>query len=202
MPPTAGNTPPVQGKLSAGPRNARIWQPVGRHQHYCRDVQEVWIALDARTRRLNWWWADVMAVVFVAASCLPLYLTQRHHRAPAAESWSWPGALGALGLAVYVLVVVRGCGRTKLSSDGMRLHFFFNRRFIAWDDITEIEKHSHTTRHGTYWDVRVHLVCGRKRHVPGAFTLNGRRRSVRMLDEQLEIMRSYWKAANQGRQTQ
>ena len=100
--------------------------------------------------------------------------------------------VGAFWLASCVYLVNRGYGCTKLSRDGMQLRSFFAHRFIAWREITQIEKHTHATRGGSYWDIRIHIASGQKRHVPGAFTFNSSSKSLRGLDQKLETISSYW----------
>jgi hypothetical protein len=158
-------------------------------------MQDVWIALDARARRVNWLWTGLLSLVF-ACMAAAIYLPDQGDPHPSAtERWWWFAVIGACWLASCIYMVNRGYGSTKLARDGMRFRSFFTRRFIAWGEITQIEKHQHLTRSGSWWDIRVRIAGGQKRHVPGAFTFNSSRKSRRALDQTLETINSYWASA-------
>lgn len=141
-----------------------------------------------------------MTLVF-AGMAFAIYLPDQGDPHPSAtERWWWFGVIGAVWLAGCVYLVNRGYGSTKLSGDGMQLRSFFTRRFIGWREIRQVEKHQHWTRGGSWWDIRIRIAGGQKRHVPGAFTFNSSRKSRRALDQTLEVINSYWtNAAGQDR---
>ncbi|MBO0834479.1 MAG: hypothetical protein J2P28_03035 [Actinobacteria bacterium] len=132
---------------------------------------------------------------FAALIYLPDRTGVYHHPSTTLRLW-WFGDVGAFWLASCIYMVNRCYGRTKLSTDGMQLRSIFTRRFIAWGETTQIEKCQHYTRGGSWWEIRIHITGGRKRHLPGAFTLNSSSKSMHHLNEDLEAIRSYWKNAD------
>jgi peptidoglycan/LPS O-acetylase OafA/YrhL len=112
-------------------------------------MREVGIALDARARRVNWLWTGLLTLVF-AGLAAAIYLPDQSDPHPSpAEHWWWFGVIGVFWLASCIYLVNRGYGSTKLSRDGMQLRSLFTHRFIAWGEITQIEKHRHWTRSGS-----------------------------------------------------
>ncbi len=73
----------------------------------------------------------------------------------------------------------------------MRFETCFTARFIAWDEITKVEKRRRLSRSGYFWDVRVHFDGGKKRSVPGAFTTSSSEKSRRVLEQQFACIREY-----------
>src|SRR5262249_43152521 len=125
-----------RGCATQMPRSAQLRLAHGHfHRRYHRHMQDVWIALDARARRVNWLWTGLLSLVF-AGLAAAIYVPERGDPHPSAtERWWWFGVVGACWLASCIYLVNRGYGSTKLSHDGMQLRSFFTHRFIAWRDI-------------------------------------------------------------------
>jgi hypothetical protein len=154
-------------------------------------VPEIWIALDARDRRKNWWWTGVLTLVFTAMALAALLPEKSNPHPSAAEHWWWIGTIGTFWLAALFYMINRGYGRTLLASDRMQFHTFISRRSIAWSEVTEIEKHHHRSpRNGGWWEARVHRSDGRPLVIPGAFT--GTWNDDGALDQKIVTIHEYW----------
>lgn len=98
---------------------------------------------------------------------------------------------GTLWLPTFFYQINRGYGKTKLTADRMQFCSFVSRRRVPWNEITRIEKHSHQTRGGTWWDIRVHRAAGRPLRVPGAFTFGSSAAGLGTLEQKLKVIREY-----------
>ena len=151
-------------------------------------MPEIWVGLDARARRKNWWWTGLLTLWFgmMAALCL---LPQSNMRT-VTDRWWWVGVIGTFWLAALFYMTNRGYGKTLLAPDRMQFRTFVSRRSIPWHEVTKIEMHRHqTVRGGSWWQARVHRVNGRPLTIPGAFT-NHRHDSA--FEEKIGAIHNYW----------
>jgi len=133
--------------------------------------------------------------VICAGTAVAVYLSaQAKPDSSAAEPWWWVAAIGAAWLSGLFYMINRGYGRTLLTPEGMKFHTFTSRRSITWSKVSGIERKSHATRSGEWWEVRVQRVSGRPLAIPGVFTA---RRYDPLFERNLAIVREYWSHAQQ-----
>ncbi|MEV5570765.1 PH domain-containing protein [Spirillospora sp. NPDC052269] len=83
------------------------------------------------------------------------------------------GRLGALLIfaipfvPISVYIIAQLAGKTEVTPDGLRLRGLFVRRFVRWEQIRTVD--SYRGPKG-YFVVKVLLMNGRKRRVPGFYT--------------------------------
>ncbi|MFF3578644.1 hypothetical protein [Streptomyces mirabilis] len=148
-------------------------------------MPEIWIGLDIAARGRNWWWTGVLTLLF-AGMAVATEATATTGR------WWWGGVVGVLWLASLFYMINRGYGRTLLAPDRIQFSTLVSRRAIPWSEITGIEPHSHQTRSGAWWEVRVHRAKGRSLAIPGIFTS---RRGDEAFEGNLAVVREYWARA-------
>lgn len=130
------------------------------------DMPDAWIALDPAARRRNWWWTAVLTLVCASTAIAATLST-------ATDLWWWAGGVGAFWLFSAFYMINRGYGRTLLTADRIVFHTFLSRRSIPWAEIIRIEKRSHQTRSGQWWDLRIVRVNGGQSPSPAPSPTNG-----------------------------
>ncbi|MBX9399585.1 hypothetical protein K4749_40270 [Streptomyces sp. TRM72054] len=145
-------------------------------------MPDAWIALDPAARRRNWWWTAVLTLL-CAGTAIAAALSA------AADPWWWAGGVGAFWLFSAFYMINRGYGRTLLTADRIVFRTFLSRRSIPWAEIIRVEKRSHQTRSGQWWDLRIVRVNGRPITIPGAFS---NKWCGDDLDRQLALLHAYW----------
>ncbi|MEV6199065.1 hypothetical protein AB0M64_03730 [Streptomyces sp. NPDC051771] len=145
-------------------------------------MPEVWIRLNTADRRRNWLWTGWFTLV-CAGTAVAVALSETEE-----DGGWWVGGCAIVWLVGAVYMINRGYGRTLLTAQGMVFRTFFRRRSLPWSEVVRVERRSHATRSGEWWDVRVVRVGGRGLTVPGAFTS---RRDDREFERKLVLIEDY-----------
>lgn len=150
-------------------------------------MPETWIRFTADELRRHWrrmgWWT-----VFCAALAAGLYFAPQ--RGGGREGWLGVEIFGAFWLITFVLATENAYGRALLTKDGIRFHTWVSRRFIPWQQITDIE---YSSIGPGYWcGLRLRRTRGRRLLVPGAFA---RRIRDKSFDEKRSTITYYWSHA-------
>lgn len=151
-------------------------------------MPDVWIRLDAASRRRNWWWSGFLTVLFAGMAAIPA-------SRPDPDPWWYIAVIGVCWLAAFIYMVNRCYGRTLLTAEGMEFHTFFSRRKIRWTDITRIEQRSHRVRGGEWIDVHAVRARGLSLRIPGVHTTRAKDADF---DRKLRRIRTYWTSATQA----
>ena len=187
------------GRSAFKPTPTEVRLPAARTKDYDHRVSDTWIALDGHARRRSWLWIGAVALAIAGLTGLT-YLPRGSAAHPshftAAGHWWWIGVFGSAWLAYGIYLLNRSYGSTKLSASGMQFETVFSRRFIAWGEITKVQKHHHQGR-GTSWlDIAVHIGGSRTGgHIPGTLTFGSGPKATDVLTQKLETIRSYWRSA-------
>jgi len=109
-------------------------------------------------------WVALLCLVAPAFTTLELVLTNPRY-APflSALVWVWGLALVLLFLWLHE----KSCARTLLTPERIEFRSRVYHSFIAWEDVTGIEKYSTGDKGGVWWRMRICYGSGRRREVPG-----------------------------------
>jgi len=159
-------------------------------------VNETRIAFSSRVRCKNLIGMAVVALGFGTAGVMNYLAVTRGHAS--VEGWVcatvWAGPL----VPSVFYGVNRTLGKTILSHAGMRFSTFVSRRFIPWDQITEIEVQTRTGRGQSWQVVRAHRRSGRPLVIPGVMPKTD---STAEFEEKLRTICSFWEEATEQPRT-
>lgn len=151
-------------------------------------MPEIWIGFDAAARRVHWWWIGFLTLIFVGLASVTVLPGGPSADMSVAGRWWWLGGIIAFWLTVVFYLVNRAYGSTLLTSERIEFRTFVSRRSIPWSEITKIEKKSHQTRGGLWWELRAHRVRGRSVAIPGTFSSRERGGGF---ERKLAVLRKY-----------
>ncbi|MGW5401069.1 hypothetical protein [Streptomyces sp. NPDC003952] len=150
-------------------------------------MPEIWISLDASNRRSTWVWTGFLTLVWAGVAAA--IMLSAGPETSGVGRWLWAGVISAFWLAGVLHLANRACGRTLLTFERMEFRTFVSRRSIPWSEITEIEKKSHHTRGGLWWELRARRARGRSVAIPGTFSS---REGDVSFERKLAVLRKYW----------
>ena len=132
---------------------------------------------------MSWIITGIITLVFAYLALNVAYLGGQQGRPlPPGARPGWFVAVGIGWFAFFVYQVNRTYGRTRVSERGLQFETLFTRRFIAWGEITQVENRRQVSRGNSWHSVRVHFGGGKKRRVPGAFTIFPAERARRLVE--------------------
>lgn len=149
-------------------------------------LPDTWIRFSADELRGHWrrmgWWTASCAVLAVVGFFVP------DGRGPdkAPDGWLAVAVVGALWLFVVLIGTESAYGSALLTSEGIRFHTWVSRRFVPWQDVTDVDKY--LIAPGYWYGLRLRRSHGRRPAVPGAFA---RRYRDKSFDEKFRTIQYY-----------
>lgn len=136
------------------------------------------------------WWTALLAVL----TAVVFFVPDGRGSDKTPDGWLAVAILGPLWLLGILVAVESAYGRALLTSDGIRFHTWLSRRFIPWQQITEIEEY--LIAPGYWHGLRLRREHGRRLVVPGAFARRSRDKSF---EEKHRAITYYWSHARPRR---
>ncbi|MBB6439873.1 hypothetical protein [Streptomyces candidus] len=144
-------------------------------------MADTWISFDAASRRKHWWMALYLTIIFSAME-VAISLSAR-------EPFWLIIIIGSLWLFSIAHVINRGYGRSLLTADRILFRTFISRRSVPWGEVVRVEKRSHYTRGGYWWNICLVREQGRALPIPGAFTS---KEFDRIFEGKFNLIQEYW----------